>query len=83
MKVLEPAHRSPLTFEPDSLRAAAIALRHRPATVGCPAGGRSRAAEEAVLDGTLSAEIAPRAEIASNYGGDLWVCCPLLYTEYK
>ena len=64
----------------DALR---LRSRHQPATVGCPAGGRSRAAEEAVLDGTLSAEIAPRAEIASNYGGDLWVCCPLLYTEYK
>ena len=33
----------------------ALRLRsgHQPATVGCPAGGRSRAAEEAVLDGTL------------------------------
>ena len=83
MKVHKPAHRSPLTFEPDSLRAAPIALRHRPATVGCPAGGRSRAAEEAVLDGTLSAEIAPHAEIASNYTYVVTFGCPLLYTEYK
>ena len=63
----------------DALR---LRSRHQPATVGCPAGGRSRAAEEAVLDGTLSAEIAPHAEIASNYTYVVTFECPLLYTEY-
>ena len=42
----------------------ALRLRsgHQPATVGCPAGGRSRAAEEAVLDGTLLGSLPAQAE---------------------
>ena len=42
----------------------ALRLRsgHQPATVGCPAGGRSRAAKEAVLDGTLLGSLPAQAE---------------------
>ena len=42
----------------------ALRLRsgHQPATVGCPAGGRSRAAEEAVLNGTLLGSLPAQAE---------------------
>ena len=44
----------------------ALRLRsgHQPATVGCPAGGRSRAAEEAVLDGTLLGSLPGRSSRA-------------------
>ena len=42
----------------------ALRLRsgHQPATVGCPAGGLSGAAEEAVLDGTLLGSLPAQAE---------------------